>query len=331
MGKFITVMDDQFPILERLYVNSRTEVVLPEMFQAPNLRSLRLFTASLPIGSPLLTTATRLVTLTLISIPASFPPSNILSPLSIMLQLEKLVIDFPFPAPNCDVERQLHQIPLPNLRWLMFTGVSAYLEGLVSRISAPSLSILHIDLFNQLPFTFSHLLQFMKTSENLRFTAVQVAFDAFAVTLHTVPQKWGTPLILQIRCGYLDLQVASAAQLFDSLSPVLSVVEQVTFSYGEHSQSSEFHDNVDQSQWCELLRPFTNVKTIHVQDNLVNNIFHSLPPDDGELPLEVLPNLEEVGYSGGSDTRDAFTVFLNEREVEGHPVSLRLVDPSVFD
>jgi F-box-like len=337
LGKFVTAMDDRFLILERLYVNSRTEVVLPETFQAPNLRRLRLLTASLPIGSPLLTTATRLVTLTLLSIPAStyFPPSYILSRLSFMLQLERLVIEFCFPTPNRDVEYQLHQTPdittLPNLRWFMFTGVSAYLEGLVARISAPSLSILHTNLFNQLPFTFPHLLQFMKTSENLRFTAVQVAFDAFSVSVCTVPWKWDTPLMLQIRCGHLDLQVASAAQLFDSLSPVLSVVEKVTFSYDELNRSSEWHNDADRSQWCELLRPFTNVKTIHVQDDLANKIFHSLPSDDGEPPLEVLPNLEEIGYSGGGDTRDAFTRFLNERQASGHPVSLHLVDRSMFD
>jgi hypothetical protein len=68
-----------------------------------------------------------------------------------------------------------------------------------------------------------------------------------------------------------------------------------------------------------------------VQDDLVEKIFRSLSSDDGEPPLKLLPNLEEVGYSGGSDIRDAFTRFLNERQVAGHPISLRLVDPSIFD
>jgi hypothetical protein len=335
MGKFVPVMDDEFPILERMYIYSRTEVVLPVTFQAPNIRHLRLSVASLPTRSPLFTTTvTGLVNLTLVKIPASayFPPSYILFRLSFMLQLERLVIEFCFPTPNRDVESQLHQTPdittLPNLCWFSFTGVSAYLEGLVARISAPSLNLLYVSLFDQLPFTFPHFLQFMQTSNNLRFTAVQVIFDGFSVTLNTVPWKWDTPLQLQIMCGHLDLQVASAAQLFDSISPVLSVVEQVTFSYDE---SSELHNNVDRSQWRELLRPFTNAKTIHVQDNLVSKIFHSLSSDDGEPPLELLPNLEEVGYSGGSDARDAFTAFLNERQVAGHPVSLCLVDPSMFN
>jgi hypothetical protein len=341
-GKFVTVMDNQFPSLERMYIdtcNSPTEVVFPVTFQAPNLRHLTLKSASLSIGSPLLTTtAAGLITLELFNIPASayFPPSYILTRLSLLAQLDRLSIGFNFPTPNGDIERQLHQTPgmttLPNLRWFVFYGVSAYLEGLVARISAPSLSTFRVYLFNQLSFPFPRLLQFIQASENLRFTAVQVTFDALAVFLHTVPWKWDSSLRLHIKCKHLDWQVASAVQVLGTLSPVLSVVEQVAFSYEEHKQSSEWHNIVDRREWRELLRPFTNAKTIHVQDDLVGKIFHSLPSDDGEPPLELLPNLEEVGYSGESDSlRDAFTTFLNERQVAGHPVSLRLVDHSMFN
>jgi hypothetical protein len=135
---------------------------------------------------------------------------------------------------------------------------------------------------------------------------------------------------LQIKCRHLDWQVAFASQLFGELSPPLSAVEQVTFSYQQHHQPSGWRNNVDRSQWHDLLRLFTNAKAIHVQDDLVSKIFRSLLSDDGRPPLELLPNLEEVGYSGGSYSRDAFTRFLNEREVAGHPVSLRLVDLSMF-
>jgi hypothetical protein len=338
VGKFITVMDDEFPILERMCIYSPTEVVLPVTIQAPNLRQLRLWTASLPIRSPLLaTTAAGLVTLVLEDIPASayFPPSYILTRLSLMLQLETLTIAFKSPIPNRHVERQslqaLDMIIVPNLRWFTFSGVSAYLEALVARISAPSLNLLHVYLFSQLSFTLPRLFQFMQTFENLRSTTAQVTFGARSVSLHTVPWTWNTPLMLRIRCGHLDWQVASVVQIFGTLSPVLSILEQVAFSYEEHNQSSEWHNDIDRRQWRELLRSFTNAKTIHIQDDLVSKISSSLLSDDGEPPLEPLPNLEEVGYSGGSDTRDTFTAFLNERQVAGHPVSLRLVDHSMFD
>jgi hypothetical protein len=137
-------------------------------------------------------------------------------------------------------------------------------------------------------------------------------------------QKWKQPLVLEIECRHLDRQVAFAAQIFNTLAPVLSVVEQVTLSH-VHVQSS---DEVDRIQWRELLRPFGNVKTLHVQDNLVTGISRSLRSEGEEQPLELLPNLKKVGYFVGNDARDALAALLHEREAAGHPVSLSLVDPS---
>jgi hypothetical protein len=65
-----------------------------------------------------------------------------------------------------------------------------------------------------------------------------------------------------------------------------------------------------------------------VQDELVERIAHSLQTDDGEPPLELLPTLKELGYSGGDDARDAFTPFIDERQVAGHPVNLTMIDNS---
>jgi hypothetical protein len=332
LGTFVTVMDGQFPVLERLYIHSWMKVVLPVTFQAPNLRQLTLSVVSLPIGSLLLTTtAAGLINLELLNIPVSaYPPSYILTLLSLMAKLERLSITFD--SPNRRVKWQSPQTPdmitLPNLRQFLYRGTTTYLECLVTRISVPSLGILRVNLFHHLLFSgCPHLCQFIQSSENLTIRAVQVTFHMNVVTLHVVPWKRDNPLMLQIRCDHFH---ASAVQVFGTLSPVLSVVEQVAFSYDEHSDPPVWHKGVRRSQWRELLRPFTNVKVIYVQDLLISRIFHSLPSEDGEPPLELLPNLEEIGYSVGSDTRDVFTKFLNERQVSGHPVSLRLVDRSMF-
>jgi hypothetical protein len=342
--KFVAAMDQQyqFPILERMHIHSQSEVDLPITFQAPNLRQLRLWRASLPIGSPLLstTTAAGLVSLSLLNIPASayFPPSFLLTRLSLMLQLMTLSIGFYPPFPNRDFEGQLHHTSnlnmatLPNLCRFAFTGVSDYLEDLVARISAPSLSFLRVKFFDQLPITVPRLLQFMQTSDGLSFSSVKFAFKEYSVHVTTDPWTAGSSLELQIICDHLDGQVASAVQIFGTLSPILSVVEEVTFSYEEHKQSSELHNDVDRRQWRELLRPFTNAKIICVQDELVGKLSRSLSSANGEPPMELLPNLEKVGYSysGRRNARDAFAAFLDERQVAGHPVSLRMVDHSMF-
>ncbi|KAI0245641.1 hypothetical protein BJV78DRAFT_1287367 [Lactifluus subvellereus] len=340
----ITIMDKQFPILERMHIISGTEdnrsLVLPRTFQAPHLRHLFLLRIALLIGSPSLMTTAGLVSLILGDIPPSayFSPSFLLTRLSLMPQLETLMIEFYSPLPSRDVARQLldtpimTQVTLPKLRWFSFKGVSAYLEGLLAQISAPVLNNLQITLFNQLTFTVPHLLQFLGTSETLSFSTVRLAFgNDFAELAAVQPeeQRW-YPFWVWIKCEHLDWQVSSAAQILDTLQPVLSVVEYLVLTHVEHDRSSEWHNEVDPTLWRQLLRPFSNLKTLHVQNELVGKLAGSLQPNDGEPPLELLPNLEEVGYSGGDDARDALTPFIDERQAAGHPVNLTMVDHSEF-
>ena len=52
LQKLVTTMDDEFPMLEFLYITAPTEqdvsLVLPQTFQAPHLRHLVLITSSAP-------------------------------------------------------------------------------------------------------------------------------------------------------------------------------------------------------------------------------------------------------------------------------------------
>jgi hypothetical protein len=119
-----------------------------------------------------------------------------------MLQLETLTVKFLSPLPNRDVERQpLHtpritQLTLPNLRQFVFQGAATYLDGLVDRIRAPSLSSLVLYLFHETSITLPHLLHLLQSSENLRFRAVKVAFDTHSVNLDA-----GTPRFPCLSCA----------------------------------------------------------------------------------------------------------------------------------
>jgi hypothetical protein len=347
LKKFIRVMDKEFPILEDIYINSRTKqpevYSMPTTFQAPNLRSLMLWGAViLPFGCPLLTNATGLVTLVLVKIQQSgyFPPDHLLTWLSLMPQLELLIIEFlsPLPSLHSASGPQLLQTPkmtpitLTYLHRFMFFGTATYLERLISRISAPFLSILQICFVDDQPLssTVPHLLPFVQSSQTLRFSAVKLSFNDVFIRLRADP--WTGickhPLLLRIKSRPLNQQVAFAVQILNTLAPALSIVEQVTLT-GRHLFSQP-HLRTERAPWRELLRPFSNVKILHVQDSLVTEISRSLRSEGEEEPLELLPNLEEVGYSGRNDARDAFAELLDAREVAGHRVSLSLVDPSRF-
>jgi len=113
LQRLIKSLDDEFPILEYLYIappaKHDTPLMLPATFEAPQLRLLILNHCSSIIRSPLLATATRLVTLALRWIHSStyLRPDYLLQPISLLPRLEELEIGFCSPIPNREIEGQL--------------------------------------------------------------------------------------------------------------------------------------------------------------------------------------------------------------------------------
>jgi hypothetical protein len=198
------------------------------------------------------------------------------------------------------------------------------MEAVVRRITAPRLEKLDMQFFNQLTFSISGLLQFMNTTENLRFDSVKFQFSGGGVQVGVYPpdETKVYALELYVICWHLDWQIFSVAQIFNSLSQMFSMVEHLTFKHEVHNQSSEEHNEVDRTEWHKLLKSFSNAKTLHVDEGLVKELSRSLRPDDRELPLELLPELQELTYSGDDNTGDAFTPFIDARQKAGRPVTL---------
>jgi hypothetical protein len=266
---------------------------------------------------------------------AYFQPNTLLRWISFMPQLDTLLIIFSFPVPNRDVERQLvhtsiiTHVTLPNLRWFGFRGVSAYMEAVVCRITTPRIEKLSIQLFKQLTFSAPRLLQLMNTTNNFRFNNVKFQFYRGHVGVRVYPPEETKmySFSMNVHCWHLDWQVSSMAQIFNSLSQSFSTVEHLTLEHEVHNRSSERHNEVDRAEWRKLLRSFSNVKTLRVDDGLVKELSRSLQLDDGERPLELLPELQELTYSGTGDTGDAFTSLINARQNAGRPVTLIRLSP----
>jgi hypothetical protein len=202
------------------------------------------------------------------------------------------------------------------------------LEAVVRRITAPRLEKLLIEFFEQLTFSVPCLLQFMNTTENLRFDSAIFHFSGARVYVEVYPHKEAETHALQLHvsCWHLDWQIFSVAQISNSLSQMLSTVEHLTFEHSVHYRSSEEHNEVDHTEWCKLLKSFSNAKTLRVGEGLVKELSRSLRPDGGELPLELLPELQELTYTGSDNAGDAFTPFIDARQNAGRPVTL--ISPS---
>ena len=336
LQKFIMAIDGEYPILEHLILEDLpkekgTALILPETLQTPHLRHLTIdCSIRIPIRSLLLGTAAGLVILTLgIDHPSAyFQPTVLLQWLSLMPQLETLVVLFDFPIPKRDVGRQLMRTPfvghvtLPNLRVFVLQAVNAYSEAVVSRITAPRLKKLQICFFKQLAFSVPQLLQFMGRTESLRFDRAEFQFTSRRVYVEVYPPEAETDAFsMNVDCWHLDWQVFSAAQVFNALSQIFCTVGHLTLQHKVHNRSSEEHNEVDRAEWRKLLRSFSNAKTLLIGDGLVGDLAHCLRLEDGEHPLEVLPELQELTYRG-SKAGDAFTPFIDARQNAGRPVTL---------
>ena len=246
-----------------------------------------------------------------------------------MPQLETLVIYFSSPFPGRDMDRLLSHTPiitpvtLPNLHWFWFQGDSAYLEAVVRWITTPRLERPQVFFFKQPTFSVPHLVHLMNTTETLQFNAVTVGFYEEQVDMATgFPGNSEIYLYMRVICQHLDLQVSSMAQIFHFFRQTFSSVEYLTVSGEKHSPSSEENNEVDRTEWHKLFRSFHNVKILHIEYELVEEISRCLRPDDGDFSSDLFPELQELRYFGVGDADDAFTSFIDARRTAGRPITV---------
>ncbi|KAH9056284.1 hypothetical protein EDB87DRAFT_1258031 [Lactarius vividus] len=316
-------MDGEYPALQHLVIrsytekpnaSSRTSVELPTKLQAPLLHHLTLLNVRSPVGSELLLRAESLVTLELVDIADSLEahPAHLVAQLAHMAQLERLVIHFCTALPNRTVERTLSRMvptltAFPRLKVLSFRGGSAYLEGVLARISAPSLQMLSLSFFAQLTFDLPCLVRFVcahaeADGAGFQFHTAELHFDAEAacVLLDSRVTDSGqartNPVQLRVSCRVLDWQLAAIVQICGALAPLFGRVEHLTLglhiSYpnSDANSSPDVDLDSDRAQWHSLLRTFGGAKTLELAGPRAQHLRRTLLP----LPVELLPALQTL-------------------------------------
>jgi hypothetical protein len=330
LQKLIMDIDEEYPVLEYLIIvgeEHNTALMLPETFQAPRLRHLTLRGFALSIRSRLLTTAVGLITLCLYMDPSTYlQPSTLLQWVLLMPQLEMLLISS---LNNRDFERQpIHtpittHVTLHNLRLFAFQGGSDYLEAVISQTTTPRLEAFSMEFFEQLTFSIPRLAQFMNTTKSLRFDSARFEFSSeqFGAKFYSHEEDKTDVLSICLCNWHYDWQVYSMTQIFNPLRPIFSVVEHLTLDQEVHR-----HNEVNHFKWSKLLRSFSNVKTLYVEDRLVGELSRCLQVYGGEHPSGLVPELQKITYSG-SGNADKFTSFVEARQNAGRPVTLMCHKP----
>ena len=333
LEKCSAAMEVPFPELTQLGLKSeeKTVPVLPDSFlgrSAPHLRILVLRGIPFPGLPRLLLSATHLVTLRLYRIPHSgyFSPEMIVTALSMLTALEELWLGFESPRSCPTGKPDAHpptRIVLPVMTSFWFKGVTEYLEDLVACIDAPRLGRFEITFFNDIVFDTPQLIQFIGRTPTL-LNALKNANVTFAdggskirLSSERIRQRIG----VGISCRGLDWQISSVEQLRTScLPPIFFTLE--TLYIVVQSGRPERKVNVENTQWLELLHPFTAVKKLYLTQEAARRIAPALQELDGDRTTEVLPALENIFLDRPKFVEVGIEQFVATRQVTGHSITV---------
>ena len=341
MEKVSAAMQQPFPALEhlRLYSESETEAVHASFLggSAPQLQYLNMHSISFPGLPKLLLSATHLVTLLLLKIPHSgyFSPEAMVIGLSALTSLKTLKIKFKSPRSRPDRKNRCPPPPtrtlLPVLTELSFVGVSEYLDDLLAQVDAPLLDNLEITFFHQLILDTPQLAQFISRTPN--FKTHDTAYVIFSsqgvriVILSTFGNHKDEKLYLAIGRGQSDWQLSSLAQVFSSLfHQILIPTVEYLYIQGERYTSLSWQEDIETSQWLELLHPLAAVKGLHISWEFTSRIAPTLRELVGGRVTEVLPALQTLFLEGTetlpSDVQEMIDKFVAARELAGHTIAV---------
>jgi hypothetical protein len=340
--KFMAAMSHPFPALTHLRVKSdderETPPVAPDSFlggSTPRLRFLWLEHVPFPGLPKLLLSTTDLVDLRLWEIPYSgyISPDTMVTCLSALTRLENLDLEFESPRSRPDRKSQRRpsssRFVLPALTRFWFRGTSEYLEDLVAQIDAPLLHGLFIGFFHQLVFDTPHLAEFISRTPTLtlRNQSQMLCFSDWGASV-IFPRAGSSDRAFQlgILCGQSDWQLSSLAQVCTSSFPraFIPTVEHLSVLEETHSPP-HWQDEIEKSQWLELLQPFTSVKNLYLSKEFAPRIAPSLQELVGGREKEALPALQELFLEEihlSRPVKKAIGKFVAARRLSDHPIAI---------
>ena len=307
-------------------------LVLPETFQAPDLRRISLHGVGLPKGLSFLSSTIALSTLTLTHIRHScyFPPGHLVTQLRGLPHLGELSIGFtiPIPLPNSEEElipASAPSVTLSTLRRLAFCGEDVYLDSLVAQIKTPLLERLDLTFFFDLTFTLVNLTEFIHRTEGFECIVARIVFnkDGASIDAGSSEQLGIAKLSLHVNCERLDWKLNSATQVCGALRNVLSAIKKLTLDLDVDVVQTDRENALVSMPWDELLLPFTGVKKLYISSSLTLGLSRALQSVPEGSILELLPELQELDVQlEMDDAKNAFSAFLKIRKSLGRPVVL---------
>jgi hypothetical protein len=337
--KLWTAMQVPFPELTRLYLSVRVEEglwpVLPDSFlggSAPRLRFLYLNGILFPGLPKLLLSATHLVDLYLRNT-RSISPDVMASSLSMLTSLKTLTLDFKPPRSSPDLKNQRPFLPtrpvLPTLTNFSFKGTNEYLEEFVARIDAPRLYQFETMFINDIDFNAPELGQFIARTPTLgAYYEAHLAFGTGGTLVrlcqsHPVPSDDRITII----CPASDRHLSTLAKICTlSLRPLLTMENLYITRYLNSTPVwLVWEDDNENTEWLDLLLPFTAVKNLYLSRMFAPHIARALQELTEARTTEVLPALQNIfleEFQISVPVHEGIAQFVSARKLTDHPVAI---------
>ena len=303
----------------------------------PCLRFLSLTFIPFPGLPKILWSATHLVKLWLLAIPHSgyISPEAMATCLSMLTSLEELKFQFHSPQSSPDQESRPPLPPtrsvLQTLKTFSFKGVYEYLEEFVARIDTPRLDRLSTTFFNDVDFSTPELNQFISRTPTLgEYDEARLIFGSGGAQVRLCPfqpeQSDHRMTEVHILCQVPDWQLSSLAQICTlSLQPFL-IMENLYMDEDLDSPPN-WTDDIENTEWLNLLLPFTAVKNFHLSKQISARIAPTLQGLAGEKTTEVLPALKRVlleGFQPSEPVQEDIAQFISARRLTKYPILSKL-------
>jgi len=120
-----------------------------------------------------------------------------------------------------------------------------------------------------------------------------------------------------------EWQLLSLAQVCRSFFPLISTLEVLEINQDGFLLSPRWNDDMEDTQWLELLDPFTALKNLYLTDKIAPHVCSALLELSGERVTEVLPSLKNLYLYDKyplEGSRQAIKIFVAARRRSGHPV-----------
>jgi hypothetical protein len=253
-----------------------------------------------------------------------------------LTSLEVLQLDFESPQSCPDQENRRSPPPtrsiLPTLATFGFKGVYEYLEDLMSRIDTPRLYQLSATFFNDIDYDTPELNQFISRTPTLgSYNEARLVFHSHQALAGLDQYLSGHRVVeVKILCQVSDWQLSSLAQICTLSSHLFSTMEDL-YIYEDLDSPPNWKDDIENTEWLDLLLPFTAVKNLYLSKEFTPRIAPALQELTRGRTTEVLLALQNVlleGFQPSVPVQEGIAQFISARQLTNHPVAISVWDRS---